>query len=138
MTYKGVQITPVSHQYGGKTLTQDLLEYRADGSVWLRGLNAGGRLTWYPSPLNVYPPGPLTPGQRWQSGGGGLKSVARVMGTEAVQVPAGTYNAFVIRTDLTVGGRQSSQVTYFVPGLGVVRYVTADGSRTDLKETGKK
>lgn len=137
-TYRGVQITPVSHQYGAQLLTQDLLEYRADGSVWLRGLKAGGRLTWYSNPLNVYPPGPLTPGQRWQSGGSTLKSVGRVLGTEAVRVPAGTYNAFVIRTDLTVGGRQSSQVTYFVPGLGVVRYVTADGSRIDLKGTGGK
>jgi len=133
MTYRGVQLTPVNHGYGGQTLTQDLLEYRPDGSVWLRGLKVGGRLTWYASPLNVYPPGPLTPGQRWQSGGSALKSVGHVLGTEAVRVPAGTYNAFVIRTDLTVGRQQSSQVTYFVPGLGVVRYVTADGSRIDLK-----
>ena len=126
-------MVPVNHQYGGKTFTQDLLEYRPDGSVWLRGLNVGGKLMWYPSPLNVYPPGPLIPGQRWQSGAGALRSVGSVLGSEAVRTPAGTYNALVVRTDLTVGGQPSTQITYFVPSLGVVRYITADGTRVDLK-----
>ena len=40
-TYKGVRVVPVNHQYGGKTFTQDLLEYRPYGSDWLRGLNVG-------------------------------------------------------------------------------------------------
>jgi hypothetical protein len=31
-----------------------------------------------------------------------------------------------------VGGQISVQTIYFVPGLGVVRYETADGSRIDL------
>ncbi|EYB66642.1 hypothetical protein DEIPH_ctg079orf0023 [Deinococcus phoenicis] len=131
-TVRGIRVTPVSHQYGGKTYTQDLLEARADGSIWLRGVNAGGRLTWYATPLNVYPPGPLHPGQHWQSGSGALKSSGSVTGTAPLRVPAGTFNALVIRTDLSVGGQQSTQITYFVPGLGVVRYQTADGSQIDL------
>ncbi|GAA5511749.1 hypothetical protein Dcar01_00462 [Deinococcus carri] len=131
-TVRGVPVVPVGHQYGGQTYTQDLLEYRPDGSVWLRGVKAGDRLTWYAAPLNVYPPGPLRPGQRWQSGGGTLKSSSQVVGSEPVRVPAGTFNALVIRTDLMVGGRQSTQLTSFVPGIGVVRYQTADGSRIDL------
>ncbi|SMB91763.1 hypothetical protein [Deinococcus hopiensis] len=133
VTYKGVRVVPVNHQYGGKTFTQDLLEYRADGSVWLRGLNLSGKLLWYSTPLNVYPPGPLAPGQRWQSGNPTLGSAGRVTGSGAVRVPAGTYNALVIRTDLTVGGQTSSQTTYFVPGLGVVRYAPGNGSPVDLR-----
>lgn len=130
--YKGVRVIPVTHQYGSTVYTQDLLEYRADGSVWLRGVNAGGRVNWYTPPLNVYPPGPLTPGQTWSSASGALKSSSRVTGVEPLRVGKTSYNTLVIRTVLTSGGRQSIQLTYFVPTVGVVRYQTADGSQIDL------
>ncbi|THF68139.1 hypothetical protein E7T06_17935 [Deinococcus sp. Arct2-2] len=130
--YKGVRVVPVAHQYGSTVYTQDLMEYRTDGSVWLRGVNAGGRVNWYTPPLNVYPPGPLTPGQTWSSSSGTLKSASRVMGVEPVRVGSTAYNALLIRTVLTSGGRQSIQLTYFVPTVGVVRYQTADGSKIDL------
>ncbi|WP_019010643.1 hypothetical protein [Deinococcus aquatilis] len=130
--YKGVRVIPVTHQYGSTVYTQDLLEYRADGSVWLRGVNAGGRVNWYTPPLNVYPPGPLTPGQTWSSASGALKSSSRVTGVEPLRIGKTSYNTLVIRTVLTSGGRQSIQLTYFVPTVGVVRYQTADGSQIDL------
>ncbi|MFB9994396.1 hypothetical protein ACFFLM_20770 [Deinococcus oregonensis] len=130
--YRGVNVVPVAHQYGSTVYTQDLMEYRSDGSVWLRGVNAGGRVNWYTPPLNVYPAGPLTPGQTWSSASGTLKSVSRVMGVEPLRVGKTSYNALLIRTVLTSGGRQSVQLTYFVPTLGVVRYQTADGSQIDL------
>ncbi|MDB5046472.1 MAG: hypothetical protein JWQ08_2522 [Deinococcus sp.] len=130
--YRGVRVVPVAHQYGSTVYTQDLLEYRADGSVWLRGVNAGGRVNWYTPPLNVYPPGPLVPGQTWSSASGTLKSASTVRGAEPLRVGSVSYNALVIRTVLTSGGRQSTQLTYFVPTVGVVRYQTADGSQIDL------
>ncbi|UQN05568.1 hypothetical protein [Deinococcus sp. QL22] len=130
--FRGVRVIPVTHQYGSTVYTQDLMEYRADGSVWLRGVNAGGRVTWYTPPLNVYPPGPLTPGHTWSSSSGSLKSVSTVTGVEALRVGTTPYNALVIRTVLTSSGKQSTQLTYFVPSVGVVRYKTADGSKIDL------
>ncbi|ANE44037.1 hypothetical protein [Deinococcus puniceus] len=135
--FRGVRVVPVAHQYGSTVYTQDLMEYRADGSVWLRGVNAGGRVNWYTPPLNVYPPGPLTPGQTWSSSSGTpgsatLKSVSRVMGVEPVRIGTTSYNALLIRTVLTSSGTQSTQLTYFVPTVGVVRYQTADGSQIDL------
>ncbi|GHF31244.1 hypothetical protein GCM10017781_04340 [Deinococcus metalli] len=133
VVHRGVTVTPVSHQYGSTTYTQDLLELRADGSVWLRGVNASGRLTWFTSPLTVYPPGPLRPGMTWSSANGSVSLRARVTGTSAVTLSAGTFNALTIRTDMTQAGRVSTQTTYFVPTLGVVRYQTADGSVIDLQ-----
>ena len=131
--HRGVKVVPVSHQYGSTTYTQDLLELRPDGSVWLRGVNAGGRLSWFAAPLNVYPPGPLSPGMAWSSGNSTLKLSSRVTGMSALKLSAGTFNALTIRTDTTTGGQVSTQTTYFVPTLGVVRYQTADGSVVDLQ-----
>lgn len=132
ITHKGVKVTPVSHQYGSTTYTQDLLEFRADGSVWLRGVNAGGRLSWYNPPLNVYPPAPLSPGMKWSGATANLKTSNTVVGVTPLKLAAGTFNALTIRTDTNAGGKISTQLTYFVPTMGIVRYETADGSRIDL------
>ncbi len=132
VTHRGVRVVPVSHQFGGKTFTQDLLEYRADGSVWLRGVNTGGRLGWYAAPLNIYPPAPLTPGQRWTSVSGNMTVSGAVTGVATVETSGRRYNALSIRTETSAGGRVSVQTAYFVPGLGVVRFETADGSRVNL------
>ncbi|THF88154.1 hypothetical protein E7T09_02765 [Deinococcus sp. KSM4-11] len=133
VVHKGVTVTPVSHQYGSTTYTQDLLEVRPDGSVWLRGVNAGGRLAWFTTPLTVYPPGPLQPGMSWTSGNSALTLRSQVTGMSALKLAAGTFNALTIRTDTTQGGKVSTQITYFVPTLGIVRYQTADGTLIDLQ-----
>ncbi|WP_309573093.1 hypothetical protein [Deinococcus sp.] len=133
VVHKGVTVTPVSHQYGSTTYSQDLLELRADGSVWLRGVNTGGRLAWFTMPLNVYPPGPLQPGMAWTSGNSAMTLRSQVTGMSAVKLAAGTFNALAIRTDTTLAGKVSTQTTYFVPTLGVVRYQTGDGSLIDLQ-----
>ncbi len=132
LAYRGVTVTPVSHQFAGTTYSQDLLEYRADGSVWLRGVNSGGRLNWYAAPLLVYPAGPLKPGQSWTAQGAGLRMTVTVTGTAPLKLPAGNFNALILRSDTTTGGSTSVQLRYFVPALGVVRYQTADGSVIDL------
>lgn len=132
VTHRGVRVVPVSHQFGGRTFTQDLLEYRTDGSVWLRGVNAGGRLAWYAAPINVYPPAPLSPGQRWTSASGNLKSSSAVTGVAAINIQGRKYNALRVRTETTAGGQISVQTVYFVPSVGVVRFETADGSQIEL------
>ena len=132
VTHRGVPVVPVSHQYGSTTYTQDLLEFRADGSVWLRGVNVGGRLSWYAQPLNVYPPGPLSPGMTWKGSNGAVRTVSTVTGVTPLKTAGGTFNALTIQTETTAAGKISVQKTYFVPTLGVVRYETADGTRIDL------
>ena len=83
-------------------------------------------------PLTLYPPAPLTPGQRWSSASGNLKSSSAVTGVAALNTGGRKYNALIIRTETTVGGRVSVQTSYFVPTLGIVRYDTADGRSTEL------
>ncbi|UWX63366.1 hypothetical protein [Deinococcus rubellus] len=83
-------------------------------------------------PLTVYPSSPLTLGQRWESTSGSLKLSSRVMGSEPLSLSAGNFNALLIRSDVSSGGGTSTQYSYFVPGLGVVRYQTAGGQVVDL------
>lgn len=132
LKYKGLMVVPVNHQFGNVLVTQDLLEYRADGSVWLRGVNVNGKLQWYTPALNVYPPAPLKIGQIWNSSVGQIKSTSQVIGTQAVKSGKQTYNALMIQTSSKVSGRETVQVIYFVPTIGVVRYQTADGNLIDL------
>ncbi|WP_424949550.1 hypothetical protein [Deinococcus sp.] len=135
---QGVNVVPVGHSVGGKLVSEDYLEYRADG-VFLRGVQAGGKLNWYTPPLQVYPASPLAPGQVWTTTtGSGLRLSGRVVGTQALRTQSGSYNALVVRSEVAAGGAatgvqsSSTQYAYFVPGLGVVRYQTADGSMVDL------
>lgn len=127
VTYRGVQITPVNHQLGRTLIRQDFMEYRADGSVWLRGYHQGGKLTWLARPLNVYPPAPLQVGQNWKSG---LDSM-QVTGVKAVKTAAGTFNAFEIAS--RQGGTGRPQYSYFVPTVGIVQYQTAEGTVIPLQ-----
>ncbi len=135
---QGVNVVPVGHSVGGKLVSEDYLEYTASG-VFLRGVQAGGKLNWYLPPLQVYPASPLASGQVWTSvTGSGLRLSGRVVGTQALRTQSGSYNALVVRSEVAPGGtatgvqNSSTQYAYFVPGLGVVRYQTADGSNVDL------
>ena len=129
---KGVTVTPLSHSFGGKVVSEDLLELRA-GGVFLRGSQVAGRLIWYEPALTLYPASPLLPGITWQSASGRLSLGGRVMGQEAVQNAAGAFNALVIRTEVNSGaGAASAQFSDFVPGVGVVRFVSANGQAVDL------
>ncbi|WP_174720009.1 MULTISPECIES: hypothetical protein [unclassified Meiothermus] len=126
----------LEHRYAGRARYADLLRYDATG-VYLEGVYIGGAVQKYAPPLQLYPSAPLIIGQEW-----GMKSsiqgqvvafVAKVTRLEGVQVPAGKFNAYVIRTSLvTQSGGSSVVESYFVPGVGVVRFVGADGSKVDL------
>lgn len=135
---QGVNVVPLGHSVGGRLVSEDYLEYTPVG-VFLRGVQAGGKLNWYTPPLQVYPASPLSPGQVWTSvTGSGLRLSGRVVGTQALRTQSGSYNAYVVRSEVTAGNGKagvqgsSTQYAYFVPGLGVVRYQTADGSTVDL------
>jgi hypothetical protein len=136
-TVQGVVVVPLSHSVGGRLVSEDYLEYTAAG-VYLRGVQAGGKLNWYTPPLQVYPASPLSPGQVWTSvTTAGLRLSGRVVGTQALRTQSGNYNALVVRNEVASGNaagvqNSSTQYAYFVPGLGVVRYQTADGSTVDL------
>lgn len=124
--YRGAQVYPLNHQLGNVLIRQDLMEYRPDGSVWLRGFHQGGKLTWLTEPQNIFPPGPLRIGQRWQTGNNSVQ----VTGVQGVKTNEGTYNAYVIAT--RPGGTGRPQYQYFVPTIGVVQFNTAEGTIVPL------
>ncbi|WP_293911524.1 hypothetical protein [Deinococcus sp.] len=130
---RGVNVIPTAHIIGGRTVSEDLNEYRG-GGVFLRGVRIGAQVIWYNPPLTIYPSSPLSLNQHWESASGSLKLSSRVIGSEPLSLSAGNFNTLVIRTDVNSGAATSSQFTYFVPGLGVVRFQTAGGQVTDLQK----
>jgi hypothetical protein len=132
ITLRGVQVTPLQHVVGGRLVSEDLLEVRG-GAVLLRGTRIGGKVNWYEPGLTLYPGSPLAVGQAWQSTTGGTTLSVRVMGQEALVTPTGRYNALLLRNEVTTtSGGNSVNYAYFVPGVGTVRYLGANGGSVDL------
>lgn len=134
----GRQVWVLVHYFEGVPVSEDYLEY-GDSGVISHGTAAGGLMYPYQPGLLVYPPEPLTPGQRWTSTtnlpGFTLTLDSEVVGMRGVDTPAGRFNALLLRqTTLTSTGGQTILDLYFVPGIGVVRFVTQDGTIIDLIE----
>ena len=132
----GVNVWVLVHYFEGVPISEDYLEY-SDAGVISHGTAAGGQLFPYQPPLQVYPPEPLAPGHKWTSTtnlpGFSLTLDSEVLGLRGVATPAGRFNALLIRqTSLTSTGGQTVLDLYFVPGVGVVRFVTQDGTIIDL------
>lgn len=117
-------------------VSADLLRYTESG-VFLEGLIIGQAVQRYNPPLQLYPAPPLVLGQEWGGrssfGGQSVALIGKVLRIEGVNVPAGRFNAYVIRTSTvtSAGGSQVMEI-YFVPGVGIVRYATPDGATVDL------
>ncbi len=128
----------LTHYYDGVPISEDYLEYRADG-VFSHGTAAGGQVYGYEPGLVVYPAEPLAQGHTWTStsrmAGFNLTLSAEVVGLRGVATPAGRFNALLIKqTTLTSNGAQTLLDIYFVPTVGIVRFVTQDGTIIDLIE----
>ncbi len=134
----GAEVWMLEHRYSDGARMTEALAFRDDG-VWVFAVNSGGETLVYEPPLLLYPPPPLKKGLTWgqttRLRGQTLKLSAEVLGVAGVRVPAGRFNAFRIQTRLRAeGGAESVVDLYFVPGVGVVRYATADGGVIDLVE----
>ncbi len=134
----GVNVWVLVHYFEGVPISEDYLHY-SEAGVISHGTAAGGQTFPYQPPLQVYPPEPLTPGQKWTSTtnlpGFSLTLDSEVLGLRGVATPAGRFNALLVRqTSLTSTGGQTVLDLYFVPGVGVVRFVTQDGTIIDLIE----
>ncbi len=137
-TINGREVLVLTHYYEGVPVSEDYLEYRADG-VFSHGIAAGGQVFGYEPGLLVYPAEPLAPGSTWTStsrmAGFNLTLSSEVIGLRGVATSVGRFNALLIRqTTLTSNGAQSLQDIYFVPTVGIVRFVTQDGTTIDLIE----
>lgn len=133
----GAERMVLTHYFGGVPVSEEVLAY-GDGVV-SHGTAAGGEVMTYRPPLTVYPPSPLRAGDTWQStttvGGIDITLSSEVLGTAGVQTPAGRFNALRIRqTTLTSSGGRTVLELFFVPTVGVVRFLTQDGTTIDLIE----
>ncbi len=137
-TFEGVPVMVLTHYLGGVPVSEDYLSFAEDG-VRTVATAAGGQVVRYDPPLVVYGPPPLEPGASWRSttrvNGIDVTLSAEVLGLRGVQTPAGRFNALQIRQrTLTSNGGQTLLDLYLVPGVGIVRFVTQDGTVIDLIE----
>jgi hypothetical protein len=135
----GQPVMVLTHFFQGAPVTEDYLVYEEDSGVRSVGTASGGRTFTYEPPLVVWPPAPLTAGQTWQSttevAGLSLTSSSEVLGLSGVDTSAGRFNAFHIRqVTLTSSGARTALDLFFVPTVGIVRFVSQDGTTVDLIE----
>jgi hypothetical protein len=134
----GAEVMVLTHYIEGVPVSEDYLVFGADG-VRTVGTAAAGQVTRYEPPLLVYAAAPLQPGATWTSStriaGIDVTLSSEVVGLRGVQTPAGRFNALQIRQrTLTSTGGQTLLDLFLVPGVGIVRFVTQDGTVIDLIE----
>ena len=132
----GRQVMVLTHYFEGVPISEDYMQYTPEGVVSY-GSAAGGQVYLYEPALVVYPQEPLSQGMTWAGttnlSGFNLTLSSEVIGLRGVATQAGRFNALLIRqTTLTSNGGQTVLDIYFVPAVGIVRFVTQDGSTIDL------
>lgn len=135
----GRQVMVLTHFLGGVPVSEDYLDFASGVGVQSVGTASGGQVLRYSPPLQVYAPEPLAVGQQWQSTteveGLSITLTAEVLGMRGVRTSAGRFNALQIRQQtLTSSGARTVLDLFFVPTVGVVRFVTQDGTVVDLIE----
>lgn len=133
--FEGVQVMVLTHYFDGTPVSEDYLVF--EEGVSSLGTASGGDVVSYIPPLQVYAPAPLSVGDRWQSStrvsGFEIELSAEVVAVRGIATPAGRFNALQIRQlTSTSSGARTSLDLYFVPTVGVVRFVTDDGTTIDL------
>lgn len=134
----GHEVMVLVHYFEGLPVSEDYLVYDPAG-VFSLGTAAGGRTLVYNPPLTIYQGERLEPGDTWSStaqvGDLAISLTAEVIGVRGVQNAAGRFNALLVRqTTVTSTGAQTVLDLFVVPGVGVVRFVTEDGTVVDLLE----
>lgn len=138
VTIAGESASVLTHYFQGVPISEDYLVYDETG-VRTLGTAAGGQTLLYTPYLSVYAPEPLQIGQSWKSTARvsdfEISLSAEVLAVRGVQTAAGRFNALLIRQQtVTSTGGQTVLDLYFVPTVGVVRFVTPDGTVIDLIE----
>lgn len=132
----GHQVMVLTHYFNGVPVSEDYLQFSKDGVTTI-GTAASGKVTLYSTPLTVYPAPPLKPGMQWQSTtklpSFDITLSAEVVGVRGVKTEAGRFNALQIRQrTLTSNGGKTVMDLFFVPSIGIVRFVAQDGTTVDL------
>ena len=134
----GEEVMVLTHFLDGNVISKDYLGYDEIG-VFSYGTQAGEQTLLYDPPLTLYAGNSLQVGQSWQSAtsvaGFDITLAAEVIGMRGVRTPLGRFNALQVRQrTFTNTGAQTTLDLFVVPGVGVVRFVTEDGTTVDLVE----
>ena len=134
----GEEVMVLTHFLDGNVISKDYLGYDEIG-VFSYGTQAGEQTLLYDPPLTLYAGDSLQVGQSWQSAtsvaGFDITLAAEVVGMRGVRTPLGRFNALQVRQrTFTNTGAQTTLDLFVVPGVGVVRFVTEDGTTVDLVE----
>ncbi|MCA9836039.1 MAG: hypothetical protein KC422_03965 [Trueperaceae bacterium] len=124
------------HYLQGTPISEDYLIYDGNG-VRSIGTAAGGQTLIYSPFLTFFPAPPLAVGQTWSSSAKvadfDISINAEVVAVRGVQTQAGRFNALQIRQQtITSTGAQTVLDLFFVPSIGIVRWLTQDGTSIDL------
>ena len=84
-------------------------------------------------PTKLYLKNPLSVGSAWEWKGKGMMGVdieesSRVTGVEAVEVPAGKFQAMKVETKVIQGGTPVTKTYWFANWVGMVKSMTDTGS----------
>ena len=134
----GEEVMVLTHVLDGNVVSKDYLGYD-DIGVFSYGTEAGGQTLLYDPPLTLYAGNSLQVGQSWQSAtnvaGIEITLAAEVVGMRGIRTELGRFNALQVRQrTFTNTGAQTTLDLYVVPGIGVVRFETQDGTTVDLVE----
>lgn len=137
-TVDGETVQVLTHYLEGTAISEDYLIHDESG-VRTLGTAAGGETLSYDPFLTIYPPAPIQVGQSWKSNatvsGFDISISSEVVAVRGVATPAGRFNALQIRQQtVTSTGGQTIVDLFFVPSIGVVQWVLADGTTVSLIE----
>lgn len=111
-----------------RVLTQEWYEERQDALV-VSGLEdpEGTRVVY--TPPRAYLTYPLSAGRKWEWSGtlgesAPIRDRNRVISESSIQVPAGTFTCLVVETITTQGDGSLNQLSYYAPGVGLVKNVS--------------
>ena len=134
---EGVEVMILTHTVEDQLISEDYLVYNEAGVYSMGTSTMGGDLLRYEPPLVIYEGNQLRVGQVWQSTtvlrGLEISLLSEITGVQGIETPLGRFNALIIRqsTITNTGGRTTLHI-YFVPAVGVVRFVQGDGTIVDL------
>lgn len=135
-TVFNTKVLVLQHTIKDQLTSEDYIVSNSNGMTFV-GQKVGQQILQFKPPLILYPKAPLKVGMQWQSisdvGGAKITSAVQIIGTAGVKVKAGRFNAFIVRnTFYQPDGSSSTTDLYFVPSIGTVRTVYADGSSIEL------
>jgi len=129
----------VTQYVDGEIESEEYLVYADNGVFSLGTADEGEEIQRYDPPLIVFEGSSLSIGQSWENKtvfeGLEIRTTYEVVTRQGVKTKSGRYNALVIREESFIDNiGQTVMDIYFVPSIGIVRFLSSDGAVIDLED----